>query len=96
MTQTQVKHTGGQWTVSDTSIVSGKYCIAVIEDDGEYVAPHRQQKANARLIAAAPNLLAACERMARASTNRGERIRSMNGAMVELRAAIAKATGGVQ
>jgi hypothetical protein len=59
----QSKPTPGPWEVSDTSIVSGDddngFCIAVIEDDGDYAAPHDQREANARLIAAAPDLLAA-------------------------------------
>jgi hypothetical protein len=56
------EHTPGPWEVSDTSIVTKMapdVCIAVIEDDGEYAAPRNVREANARLIAAAPSLLAA-------------------------------------
>lgn len=46
-------HTPGPWTVSDTSIITYDYCIAVIEDDGGHEAPSDQQKANSALIAKA-------------------------------------------
>lgn|SRR3990167_8533299 len=52
-------HTPGPWKVDGMSIISEQYCIAVIEDDGGYEAPERKE--NARLISAAPDLLAACE-----------------------------------
>lgn len=55
------KHTAGNWEVSDTSIVAGDFCIAVTEDDGGYEAPAEERTANAHLIAAAPDLLAACQ-----------------------------------
>lgn len=48
----------GPWWVSDTSIISDKYCIAVIESDGGYEAPHEERQANIRLLASAPALLA--------------------------------------
>lgn len=50
------ERTQGEWFVSDTSIVCGEdTCIAVIEDDGGYQAPPEERKANADLIANAPN-----------------------------------------
>lgn len=57
------KHTPGQWKVSDTSITNAEdtICIAVIETDGGYEAPAEERQANAALIAAAPELLAAVE-----------------------------------
>lgn len=45
-------------TISGESIVTEAHCIAVIEDDGGYEAPSEQRKANAAIIAAAPDLLA--------------------------------------
>ena len=50
----------------------------------------------AHLIAAAPDLLAACVRMVRASENHGSRTQMMNAAMIAIRAAIAKAEGGLE
>lgn len=56
----EAKYTPGPWAVSDMSIVSEEFCIAVIEDDGEYAAPSEQRKVNASLISASPALLLAC------------------------------------
>ena len=57
------QHTPGPWKVAGNSIVTENdtHCIAVIEDDGGYEAPHDQRDANAQLISAAPELLEACE-----------------------------------
>lgn len=60
-----MQHTPGPWRISDTSIVAHEVCIAVIEDDGGYEAPGDERKANAKLIAAAPELLKACVAMRR-------------------------------
>ncbi len=57
------EHTPGPWIVSGESIVSDEMeiCIANIERDGGYEALAPERDANARLIAAAPDLLAACK-----------------------------------
>ena len=58
-------HTPGPWTVeSDGSTVSmGGQCVIVgPAPDG---APREQERANARLIAAAPDLLRACRKALR-------------------------------
>lgn len=56
-------HTPGPWSIEDNSICNEEFdiCIAVIEDDGGYEATPVAQDANAFLIAAAPDLLAACK-----------------------------------
>lgn len=94
-------HTPGPWAVSDTSIITDDCCIAVIEDDGGYEAPPDQREANARLIAAAPDLLSAlrdnleaieihfnCE----AEKFPSDSQHVVNG-LAQIRAAIAKAEG---
>lgn len=62
-----MKHTPGIWKVSGESVVAsnGDYCIAVVESDGGYEAPLEQREANARLIAAAPELLEALEEVSK-------------------------------
>lgn len=55
------EHTPGPWRVDNESIVTDSLCIAVIEASGGYQAPTAQRDANARLIAAAPSLLLACQ-----------------------------------
>lgn len=85
-------HTPGPWTVSIEGLV-GSYRVeesaahereAIRADDNERAC--RITEADARLIAAAPDLLAALEQIARTGyTDIGDRL------MVE--AAIAKATG---
>jgi hypothetical protein len=66
-----MKHTPGPWRVDGHSIK----CNAQEDDTGTYVAEMLSSisvettKANAHLIAAAPELLAACEEMEQALTN---------------------------
>jgi hypothetical protein len=57
------QHTPGPWKVVDESIVTSddNHCIAVIESDGGYEVVRPQRRANAKLIAAAPDLLTALE-----------------------------------
>lgn len=61
----QTKHTPGPWRSAAGSIITedDTRCIAVIEDDGGYEAPEAERDANAFLIAAAPELLAAAEKL---------------------------------
>jgi len=58
----EIKHTPGKWKVSGDSIVTAneENCIAVIETDGGYEVPAAQREGNGCLIAAAPDLLEAC------------------------------------
>lgn len=47
----QQKHTAGELRVSDTSLVTDDICVAVIEEKGEYAAPHAERCANAARLA---------------------------------------------
>jgi hypothetical protein len=51
-----VSHTPEPWEVSGLSIVTDEYCIAVIEDDGGYEAPDRDE--NGKRIVACVNAFA--------------------------------------
>jgi len=59
--ETKEKWTEGPWRVAFNVIESGGYDIATIEDDGDRKAPASEQRTNAHLIAAAPNLAKAAE-----------------------------------
>jgi hypothetical protein len=85
------KHTPGPWTVQETTVSSnqcycvnsGKFCVARVGygfEEGE----EPQDRPNARLIAAAPDLLAALLPFAGTGGDRD---------FNAVRAAIAKATG---
>jgi hypothetical protein len=56
----ETKYTKGQWEASGDSVVCSQpepgICIANIETDGGYEAPADEPEANAKLIAAAPEL----------------------------------------
>lgn len=51
--------TPGPWRVSDRSIVTDEYCIAVVDDHSEY-ADWERWRGNAALLAAAPLFVEAC------------------------------------
>lgn len=68
------KYTKGKLEVSGASLVTGDFCIAVIEDDGGYEAPLDEREANAarlalcwnchdELVDATKRLLAICRQM---------------------------------
>jgi hypothetical protein len=63
MTQTQSKHTQGPWTLDVTrSIIRDEHHgrkIVTLNDDGQFAFHQDEMHANARLIAAAPELLGA-------------------------------------
>ena len=93
------KHTPGPWTVNipnnrETAIRGihgGDYVIADILNDGY---EDDEQEANARLIAASPDMLEALRRVANLNENAGEIGDGMLRTIVaEARAAIAKAEG---
>lgn len=109
LTEQPATHTPGPWT----STVSPFGQVEVRGDEGAFVCRLRhmdgefdttilteQNKANARLIAAAPELLEALKAVAAAleSALVGKRdiILTPEDALAEARAAIAKATGGAQ
>jgi hypothetical protein len=100
----EAKHTPGPWILSESLGSSNSYKIEkepgglVVKiygrdaniPTGEIVRVKRTE-ANARLIAAAPDLLAACENAL--ATITGERVGGAISTEIELRAAIAKAKG---
>jgi hypothetical protein len=98
-------HTPGTWTVDDTPDCNGNWWITAhwTEQDGDItidssktiavVEGWKNGPANARLIAAAPDLLAALERIANIIEEYGTPIDAANEAMHIARAAIAKAKG---
>lgn len=89
------KHTPGQWYAAPLRD-SGWIDIFSVYENGETSLPfasckHHDQEANARLIAAAPELLEALQRVC----SHGERTSAQIDADWDhARAAIAKATGG--
>jgi hypothetical protein len=85
-------HTPGPWQVTARGRIAGDGHLLVMCDTG-YVSP-AEEAANARLIAAAPDLLAAC----RAAEARYAAMWGVGGGKTgaerdQIRAAIAKATG---
>lgn len=95
------QHTAGPWEISGDSIVTDERCIANIETDGGYEAPSEEREANASLITAAPDLLAALvdnfEAIETHFTNEAEKFPSDSQhvvkGLVQIRAAISKAKG---
>ena len=86
---TKSKHTPGPWVIRETDEYSEKLSIQTDEYYVALVDFSHDQTANARLIAAAPDMMEALESMlmARDTVEREEARR-------EARAAIAKAKGG--
>ena len=90
---TQVKHTPGPWRLVWWGNEAYPYPLSILaENDGAWIARdgHVSSDANARLIAAAPDMLEALRGMLRLAeaANVSERI-----ICHEARAAIARATG---
>jgi hypothetical protein len=83
---TDTKHTPGTWHSNVTAIWSGEKIIAVAYGDDPDCKPDGRMKANARLIAAAPDLLNALTVLADVAERKGIPCDAA-------RAAIAKATG---
>lgn len=108
----RAQHTKGPWHVTDgEAVFAGPSCVAIPCDrSGEHLLLARvastdiawsERNANARLIAAAPELLHACEELLRAmlSADAGTETATyitttIDHAMRFTRAAIAKAKGG--
>ena len=65
----ETKHTPGPWTVHDSyglCVSVDNHLVAELDwnpRDGGPLPPYAENRANARLIAAAPDLLAACKAM---------------------------------
>lgn len=95
------KHTPGPWHLFDELTIcakdNGSVAFAYGPSFPERSQVGREAMANARLIAAAPDLLAALHRVAALNPDAGEIGAGMLRIIVgEARAAIAKATGGAQ
>lgn len=96
----KLQHTPGPWTF-ERSVAGDGIATQTIKASGNNTLAYTafgnvgeaECLANASLIAASPDLLAACQRMARASENHGSRQQMMNAAMIAIRTAIAKAEG---
>jgi hypothetical protein len=89
-------HTPGPWVVKNgTSILAGKSQVANTGFKmGDWPKEdYETERANARLIAAAPDLLAALEMVVNAADTGWE---ISDGAWMEIQAAIAKAKGGAE
>lgn len=101
MSESKTKHSPGPWRIASAkdnhAVFQADSCICVADCNSGTVAP-TVQPANARLISAAPDLLAALERLARAV--RGHRHTLSTANLIELveaedaaTAVIAKAKG---
>jgi hypothetical protein len=97
------KHTPGPWSVGegtpDIAIITDKVLVAMVTNDEDSPCEDDEQMANARLMAAAPELLEACEAaLLLAGDDDLPDNGGYNGAAItdQIRAAIAKAEGGGQ
>lgn len=80
-------HTPGPWECSGIAIMAGGHCIATCDTEAANTSD-KINKANARLIAAAPDLLALVQEVL------SDELASLAPGTIErARAAIAKATG---
>lgn len=98
------QHTPGPWSVTnnnwETSTVYGRdgetiaacQINSIVTEDTQYEF-EAIKEANARLIAAAPELLEALEHLLKVRTREGVKPQSRDAAEAKSRAAIAKATG---
>ena len=109
----KAKHTKGLWNIKQWEYISpprkelvlenGEYRLATIAADfsgnNPYTIPLEEAEANARLIAAAPELLEACKSALWAATspvnldNYDESEAALKKVIAQLKTAIAKATG---
>lgn len=84
-----VKHTPGPWAVSlgmrTIQVIAGSFRLAIGID--------KEAEANARLIAAAPELLEALKGLCGLAELRPGHLQDYKAAVADARAAIAKATG---
>jgi len=93
-------HTPGPWIVARIIPQDGDFIRQVKAEDGPVCFVHdlsdcqQEAKANARLIAAAPDLLAACKRISKALRNAPhETQNAYQGIWTDIDAAIAQAEG---
>ena len=99
---TQAKHTQGPWRLNagnETEIMSARRNVARAHCGAMTGIRVDEAEANARLIAAAPDLLAACEEILSETTNnisgisRDDALSAISNISFYARAAIAKAKG---
>lgn len=87
------KHTPGPWYVSDTLAIWGKTARLIAScADGRLADPSPESRANATLIAAAPDLLASLQEVLDHTPE--PHAGDARAILQRARAAIAKATGG--
>ena len=88
--------TPGPWRDDDGTIVAGDGPINIAYTRTVIAEREAEQRANARLIAAAPDLLAACEAYVAADQMKdpGAYLRALDALSIQMRTAIAKARGG--
>lgn len=88
------KHTPGPWSYTSRGDIIGNGCSLALVKSSAAIVSEEQDKANARLIAAAPDLLAELQEMAEV-LNSGIicRIEPDSAKAAKIRAAIAKAKG---
>lgn len=82
------KHTPRPWLAIGCTITANGLDVATAHGDTDY-----ERNANARLIAAAPELLAALTRLVEIEDGPGMAVKGWEDAMASARAAISKATG---
>lgn len=98
----EAKHTPGPWEAVGNLVRSPMHQpeglptgVQVAECRDGYFLPHTEEaKANARLIAAAPELLGALEGLCSLAELRPGHLQDYKAAVAAARSAIAKATGG--
>jgi hypothetical protein len=97
ITQTAAKHTPGPWSYNQDEggyhghvISTGDYIICDLPDAGDGAAPHTE--ANARLIAAAPDMLSLLKRLNEAFYVKGTH-KALLPVMAETKPLIARAKG---
>ena len=86
------KHTPGPWRVDGNYIGAGYYHLALLTKTGADTA--EEWKANARLFAAAPELLEALQMLMRFAPNHFTECQYTKSVWQDAAAAIAKAEGG--
>ena len=87
------QHTPGPWVADDSNVLVGRHVLAIVNDPDQPSHLTEVSKANARLMAAAPELLQAAKNfLAYASTLLDE----TDADVKALRAAIAKAQGNAE
>jgi hypothetical protein len=93
------KHSPGPWHLNEivrrpTFVMAGLQCVCEIAHPGDFSNPSPDAKANARLISASPDLLAALEALLEDAIALGLEDSPYSGVVIQARNAIKKATKG--